>query len=82
MSGMSSKALWIVIGVILVPCVVVPLLVGFYDKTDPTLFGFPFFFWFQFLLIIVVTSLTGFCYWLSQIAERRTREEHGLGGQR
>lgn len=81
MSGMSSRALWTVIGVILVPCIVVPLLVGLYDQTDPTLFGFPFFFWFQFLLIIVVTSLTGFCYWLSLLAERKTREEHGLEGR-
>ena len=78
---MSSKALWIVIGVILAPCIVVPLLVGIYDKVDPQLFGFPFFFWFQFLLIILVTSLTGFCYWLSLIAERKTREEHGLEGR-
>ena len=82
MSGMSSRALRIVIGVILIPCIVVPLLVGIYDQTDPTLFGFPFFFWFQFLLIIVVTSLTGFCYWLSLIAERKTREEHGMGAGR
>ena len=81
MSGMSSRALWTVIGVILVPCIVVPLLVGLYDQTDPTLFGFPFFFWFQFLLIIVVTSLTGFCYWLSLIAERKKREEHGIEGR-
>ena len=77
MSGMSSRALRIVIGVILVPCIIVPLLVGIYDKTDPSLFGFPFFFWFQFLLIIVVTSLTGFCYWLSVLAERRERAERG-----
>jgi len=75
---LSSKALWTVIGVILVPCIVVPLLVGIYDQVDPKLFGFPFFFWFQFLLIIVVTSLTGFCYWLSLLAERRAREERGI----
>lgn len=82
MSGMSSRALWTVIGVILIPCIVVPLLVGVYDKTDPTLFGFPFFFWFQFALIVIVTALTGFCYWLSLIAERKAREEHGLEGGR
>ena len=82
MSGMSSRALWTVIGVILVPSIVVPLLVGLYDRTDPKLLGFPFFFWFQFLLIIVVTALTGFCYWLSLIAERKTREEHGMGAGR
>lgn len=81
MSGMSSRALWTVIGIILVPCIVVPLLVGIYDRTDPVLFGFPFFFWFQFLLIIAVTSLTGFCYWLSLLAERKSRVEQGRDAQ-
>ena len=76
-----STGLWALIIVILLPAVVLPLWVPLYDKTDPTLFGFPFFFWFQFLLIIVVTSLTGFCYWLSLLAERKTREEHGLEGR-
>ena len=81
MSGMSSRALWTVIGVILVPSIIVPLLVGIYDKVDPKLFGFPFFFWFQFLLIIVVTSLTGFCYWLSLLADRSARAERRNRGE-
>ena len=42
-----STGLWALIIVILLPAVVLPLWVPLYDKTDPTLFGFPFFFWFQ-----------------------------------
>lgn len=35
---------------LLVP-IVVPLLVPLYNKTEPTLFGWPFFYWFQLLLV-------------------------------
>jgi hypothetical protein len=45
-------------GVLLAVAIVVPLLVGIYDREDPTLFGFPFFYWFQFLLIPVTSAAT------------------------
>jgi len=51
--------------------VVLPLWVPLYDKTDPTLFGFPFFFWFQFALILVSAALTATAYGLSQLGGRR-----------
>ena len=35
---------------LLIP-IVVPLLVPLYNKTEPTLFGWPFFYWFQLLLV-------------------------------
>ena len=72
---MTSKALWAVIVVILAPAVVVPLLVGLYDRTDPTFLGFPFYYWFQFLLILASTALTGAAYALSLLADRRRKEE-------
>ena len=53
-----SPGLWILIGVILVPAVVIPLWVPLYDKTDPTLWGFPFFYWFQFAMILRSASRT------------------------
>jgi hypothetical protein len=37
---------------LLLPCVL-SLCVGFYNTVDPTLFGIPFFYWFQLLLIPV-----------------------------
>jgi hypothetical protein len=45
--------------------------VPLFDKTDPTLFGFPFFFWFQFALILMAAALTLAAYGLSLIADRR-----------
>ena len=66
----SSRRLWILIVVLLAPAVVVPLLVPLYDRMDPTLFGFPFFFWFQFLLILVVSAITVLAYYLAKLADR------------
>ena len=39
-----------------------PLLVGIYARNDPKLWGFPFFYWFQFLLIPVAAALTTVAY--------------------
>ena len=47
------SARWTLITLLLAPAVVIPLLVPLYDRTDPELFGFPFFFWFQLALIPV-----------------------------
>lgn len=40
---------------LIVPCVLA-LAAPFYDRVDPRLFGFPFFYWFQ-LVMIPVSSL-------------------------
>jgi hypothetical protein len=75
---MSSRGRWALIYVVLAPAVVLPLWVSLYNREDPTLFGFPFFFWFQFLLIIVAVCLTVPAYLLSHGAERLDRVAHGL----
>jgi hypothetical protein len=72
--GRPSPALWTLIVVLLLPAVVLPLWVPLYDKTDPTLFGFPFFFWFQFALILLSAVLTAVAYGLSQLGERGRSE--------
>jgi len=72
-----STGLWIVIVLILIPPVVVPLWVPLYNKTDPTLWGFPFFYWFQFLLILCSAVFTVVAYLLSLVADRRSREGAG-----
>lgn len=69
-----STGLWVLILVLLIPPVVLPLWVPLYDKTDPTLWGFPFFFWFQFALILVSAVMTVLVYLISQVAERKDRE--------
>jgi hypothetical protein len=75
---MASRGRWLLIYALLAPAVVLPLWVSLYDRTDPTLFGFPFFFWFQFALIILAVALTLPAFWLSQGAERLDRRRHGL----
>ena len=76
-AGTSTRGLWTLICVLLAPAVVVPLLVPLYDSEDPTLFGFPFYFWFQMALIPVAVILTGIAYILAMGADRRDREAHG-----
>ena len=84
-SHRSTTGLWVAILVILLPAVVIPLWVPLYDKTDPTLWGFPFFYWFQFALILAAAALVAVAYALSLIADRRregdrrtTRQEGDL----
>ena len=72
-----SRGLWILICVLLVPPVVLPLWVPLYDKTDPTLNGWPFFFWFQMALIPFATVMTVIAFRISQVADRRDREARG-----
>ena len=64
--------------VLLAPAVVVPLWVPIYDRTDPALWGFPFFFWFQFALILGAVVLTVSAYFVGQRVDRAARVEHGL----
>ena len=54
---MKPASRWVA-GVLLAVAIVVPLLVGIYDREDPTLFGFPFFYWFQFALIQFASAFT------------------------
>ena len=75
---MASRGRWLLIYALLTPAVVLPLWVSLYDRTDPTLFGFPFFFWFQFALIILAVALTVPAYLVAQGAERSDRQRHGL----
>ncbi len=72
-SSPPSRGTWIGICVLLAPAVVLPLLVWLYDKEDPTLFGFPFYFWFQLALIPFAVVLTVIAYYLAKGADRRDR---------
>ena len=69
---------WVVVAVLLGIGIVVPLLVPLYDSETPTLWGFPFYYWFQFALIPVVSILTYLAFRISQVATARDRQARGL----
>jgi hypothetical protein len=69
---------WGVVLVLLAPAVVLPLLPGIYAKEDPTLWSFPFYFWFQFALIVLSTILTSLAFLVASRADRRDRVARGL----
>jgi hypothetical protein len=51
---------------------------GFYARTTPELFGFPFFYWYQFAVVIATALLTGAVYWLTRNrAEESPAERRG-----
>lgn len=57
----------------LLVAIVLPLLVWTYSKPEPELWGVPFFFWYQFLLVFLSVVLTSAAYWLVIGHERQRR---------
>ena len=74
----GTGKVWTVVGVLLAVGVVIPILVGTYDSETPELAGFPFYYWFQFLLIPVVSTLTYIAFKLSESATERDRAARGV----
>jgi hypothetical protein len=62
--------------------IIAPLLVGTYDRVEPRLWGFPFFYWYQLLWVFLAAAICALSFWLlkreRQAYERRT----GGGGHR
>ncbi len=76
--GRSTRGLWALVLALLAPALVVPLLVPLYDMADPKLFGFPFFYWFQFALVLGAAVLTMLALLVSQKADARDRADRRL----
>jgi high-affinity Fe2+/Pb2+ permease len=73
-----GKGPLVIAGAALAVAIVLPLLVWTYAKTGPELGGIPFFFWYQFLLVIVSVVLTSLAYRLVIGHERQRRAAAGL----
>jgi Protein of unknown function (DUF3311) len=66
-------------GVVLAVAIIVPLLTWTYAKATPELGGIPFFFWYQFLLVILSVVLTSIAFRLVASHDRDRRATQGLG---
>ncbi len=64
-------------GVLLMIPIVALLWVPSYAKADPELFGFPFFFWYQFLWVFLCSGLTYTAYRLTLSARGKTTHKVG-----
>ncbi|NYD40093.1 DUF3311 domain-containing protein [Nocardioides panaciterrulae] len=76
-AGRTPRGPWILAVVLLAPAVILPLIVPLYDSTDPTLNGWPFYFWFQMALILMSGVLTIAAYLVVTRSERRERVRDG-----
>ena len=63
---MSRAARGVLAALILAPVIVVPLIVGLYNRAEPELWGFPFYFWFQMLLVPCGALLIAVAYWITK----------------
>ncbi len=56
------------------------LWVPFFNRVDPQLWGIPFFFWYQFLWVVISALVTAFVYFKStrrlQPAQQKHRQTH------
>ena len=67
----------IVVSGILLVAIVVPLLVSTYDRSDPKLFGFPFFYWYQLIWVFICAALCGLSFWLLKRERDAYRARYG-----
>ncbi|MGH8225252.1 MAG: DUF3311 domain-containing protein [Gammaproteobacteria bacterium] len=54
----------ILVAILFIGCIAISLAVPLYNRAEPTFFGVPFFYWFQFVWIIVTGAATAVAYWL------------------
>ncbi len=59
----NARALWYVL--LIIPFIAT-LWVPFYAGRDPELAGIPFFYWYQFLWIIITSLITGLVYFMTK----------------
>jgi len=71
--GPARPAPYVISGVLLVIGIVVPLIVPLYARTDPTLFGMPFFYWYQILEVFLEALLLWIIYTIIVREDRRRR---------
>ena len=78
----TDKGRIVAAGVLLLIPVVALMWVPSYTREDPELFGFPFFFWYQFLWVFVCAGMTWTAYKLVLSARPGPGDRRGDGGGR
>jgi membrane protein implicated in regulation of membrane protease activity len=73
----TDKTKMALAGVLLAIPILALVWVPSYAKVDPELFGFPFFFWYQFVWVFICSGMTWTAYRLTLSARGRTTHKVG-----
>jgi hypothetical protein len=71
--GPARPMPYIVAGILLAIAIVAPLIVPFYARTDPQLFGLPFFYWYQILSVFIEAFILWMTYLIVIREDNRRR---------
>jgi hypothetical protein len=72
--GPAKPAPYVISGVLIAIGIVFPLIVPIYARSGPTLFGIPFFYWYQMLWVLIDAGLLWICFVLMIREDRRRRD--------
>ncbi len=67
----------VLVAVLLALPVVALMWVSSYAKETPRLFGFPFFYWYQFMWVFIAAACTSIAYQVVAVHQRNRRDEEG-----
>ncbi|SEI10448.1 MULTISPECIES: DUF3311 domain-containing protein [unclassified Leifsonia] len=71
--GPARPLPYVISGILIAIAIVVPLIVPIYARSEPTLAGIPFFYWYQMLWVLIDAGLLWICYGLISREDRRRR---------
>ena len=71
--GPARPLPYLISGVLLVIAIALPLIVPIYARSEPALWGIPFFYWYQMLWVLIDSGLLWICFVLIQREDRRRR---------
>jgi hypothetical protein len=72
--GPARPAPYVISGVLIAIGIVFPLIVPIYARSEPALFGIPFFYWYQMLWVLIDAGLLWICFVLMIREDRRRRD--------
>ncbi|WP_460521677.1 DUF3311 domain-containing protein [Humibacter antri] len=72
--GPARPVPYVIAGILIAIAIIMPLIVPLYAFAKPTLWGMPFFYWYQLLWVFIAAGLLGIAYLVMRKEDRRRRD--------
>ena len=72
--GPAKPGPYVVAGILIAIAIIMPLIVPLYAFAEPSLWGIPFFYWYQLLWVFIASGLLALAYLIMRKEDRRRRE--------